>query len=121
VKNPTLSYGILTFGLSIILTLILWGSLKADIVLTWLIAITMITFFAYGYDKAIAGSKFTRVPENVLLALTLLGGTLGAILGMQVFHHKTSKESFRAKFWIVLLIQVGLVILYFYLKLRQPA
>jgi|MudIll2142460700_1097286.scaffolds.fasta_scaffold666731_2 uncharacterized membrane protein YsdA (DUF1294 family) len=120
-NNPTLRYGILTFGIAIILTLLLWGSLKTDIVLTWLIAITLVTFFAYGYDKAIAGSKITRVPESVLLALTLLGGTLGAILGMQVFHHKTSKESFRAKFWIVLLIQVALVILYFYLKFRQPA
>ncbi|MBE7531458.1 MAG: DUF1294 domain-containing protein [Chloroflexi bacterium] len=78
----------------------------------WLISITIVTFFTYGYDKLIAGSARLRVPENTLLALAFVGGTVGALAGMALFHHKTSKRSFQLKLVIVLLVQVTLLVLY---------
>ena len=88
-----------------------------DALWAWLISITIVTFFTYGYDKVIAGSERLRIPENALLALAFVGGTVGALGGMAVFRHKTSKRSFQAKLVVVLLVQVALLILY-YLYIR---
>lgn len=90
------------------------SSLGVDPVLGWFIAMTGITFFIYGYDKAIAGSAAIRVPEKVLLGLVWIGGTLGALAGMKVFRHKTMKESFQAKLVLALVVQIVLVVVYFY-------
>jgi uncharacterized membrane protein YsdA (DUF1294 family) len=74
-----------------------------------------VAFLTFGYDKSIAGSRRRRVPERVLLWLALILGSLGAWLGMQVFHHKTLKESFRRRFWLVVIIQFIVIILYYWL------
>ena len=112
-KSRTVAFfAFITFGLAIAGTLLLWHFASFYLIWSWLIAITVVTFFTFGYDKAIAGSKLIRVPELVLLALTLCGGTLGAFLGRIVFRHKTIKASFRVKFWIVIAIQVALIVLY---------
>lgn len=76
----------------------------------WLVAINVLTFGAYGYDKRIAGSEMVRVPEAVLLGLALVGGSPGALLGMQLFKHKTRKGSFRAGYWAIVAVQAVLVI-----------
>ena len=82
---------------------------------SWLIGITLATFLTYGYDKVIAGSERTRVPEKVLLALAISGGTVGALAGMQLFRHKTAKESFRLKFLLVIVVQIALIAAYYVL------
>jgi uncharacterized membrane protein YsdA (DUF1294 family) len=87
--------------------------LKLDVVAAWLAAITVVTFLAYGYDKSAAGSRRTRVPERVLLALALAGGTLGALVAMPAFRHKTIKQEFRLRFWAVVVIQLALAAVYF--------
>jgi uncharacterized membrane protein YsdA (DUF1294 family) len=51
------------------------------------------------------------VPEVVLWLLTALGGSPGAFIAMQVFHHKTSKTSFQIVFWVIIAAQVGLIAL----------
>ncbi len=83
-----------------------------DALWAWLISITVVTFFTYGYDKVTAGSARLRVPENALLALAFVGGTVGALGGMAVFRHKTSKRSFQLKLVAVLLVQAALLVLY---------
>jgi uncharacterized membrane protein YsdA (DUF1294 family) len=90
-----------------------------DVVFSWLVAANAVTVLVYGLDKAIAGSRLRRVPERVLLMLALVGGSPGAFVGMQVFRHKTSKESFRLRFWIVVALQVALVAAYC-IWLRPP-
>lgn len=68
----------------------------------WLLAANGVAFLTYGYDKWISGTARMRVPEIVLLGAALGGGTLGAFVGMRVFHHKTAKAGFQARFgWIV--------------------
>ncbi len=76
-----------------------------DWVQSWLAAVTAVTFVTYGYDKLIAGTRAIRVPERILLALAFTGGTIGALVGMQFFHHKTSKESFLKRLGLIVAIQ----------------
>jgi uncharacterized membrane protein YsdA (DUF1294 family) len=112
-RRPVGLFALLTFGLTIAGTFLLWQfSRSLGLLWAWLIVINLITFLAFGYDKAIAGSQRMRVPEIVLLALTFFGGTVGALLGRIVFRHKTVKASFRVKFWVVLVIQIALLVVY---------
>ena len=72
-----------------------WGLLWA-----WLAVINLITFLIFGLDKWKAKRKMRneavrRVPEKTLFLLAVLGGSVGALLGMRVFHHKTLHRSFR--------------------------
>jgi uncharacterized membrane protein YsdA (DUF1294 family) len=83
-----------------------------DVLWAWLIGINAVTFLVYGYDKAISGWKWTRVPEKVLLAIAFIGGTGGAFVARILFNHKTAKESFRRNFWLVIAAQVGLIVVY---------
>jgi uncharacterized membrane protein YsdA (DUF1294 family) len=100
-------------GLALAAAIALSLGLHLDALLSWLISINVVTLLTYGYDKGIAGSGRTRVPERVLLLLALIGGTVGALAGMYLFHHKTAKGSFQRKFWLVVLVQIVLVVLYF--------
>jgi uncharacterized membrane protein YsdA (DUF1294 family)/cold shock CspA family protein len=74
-----------------------------------LLAINATTFLMYGYDKAVAGGRFLRVPEAILHLLALAGGTPAAWLGQFFFRHKTRKGSFRVRFWVIVLLQITLV------------
>ena len=92
---------VLTLGLIVTGMFLLHGFLPAlDWVQSWLLAVTAITFLTYGYDKLITETGATRVPEKALLTLAFAGGTVGAIAGMRLFHHKTSKKSFLERFWL---------------------
>jgi uncharacterized membrane protein YsdA (DUF1294 family) len=76
----------------------------------WLLAINVVTFGYYAFDKARAKVLGSRVPEMVLHGLALAGGTLGAWVAMRVFRHKTIKGSFRVVFWTIAVLQLLLVI-----------
>jgi uncharacterized membrane protein YsdA (DUF1294 family) len=72
-------------------------------------------FFIYGFDKSRAQRGGQRVPEAILHVLSLLGGSPGSFVAMRVFHHKTSKRSFQAVFWVIVAVQLGILA---YLLLR---
>jgi uncharacterized membrane protein YsdA (DUF1294 family) len=76
---------------------------------SWLVAINVITFGYYGYDKARAGSGGGRIPEIVLHGLSVAGGSSGAFLGMHLFRHKTIKRQFRILFWCIVVLQAALI------------
>ena len=74
----------------------------------WLIAINVVTFAVYGIDKRRARRGAWRVPEKTLFLLPLLGGSLGALLGMRVFRHKTKHWYFVWGIPAILLVQTAL-------------
>ena len=75
----------------------------------YLIAVSVITFLFYGYDKFQARQNGTRIPELVLHLLTLAGGTIGALPGQILFRHKTKKWLFRLVFILIVIIQAGVI------------
>ena len=92
-----------------------------DVVLgTCLIVLNLTAFFTYGWDKCRAKKGQWRVPEHTLLALAFVGGGVGALLGMRVFHHKTRKTKFRlgvpAAVLLWLLLLGGLAMMAIFLK-----
>lgn len=74
----------------------------------WLIAINLVTFAVYGADKRRARRGAWRVPEKTLFLLPLLGGSVGALLGMRVFRHKTKHWYFVWGVPAILLAQMAL-------------
>lgn len=76
----------------------------------WLIAINLVTFAVYGADKRRARRGAWRVPEKTLFLLPLLGGSVGALLGMRVFRHKTRHWYFVWGVPAILLAQLALAV-----------
>ncbi len=76
----------------------------------WLIAINLVTFAVYGADKRRALRGAWRVPEKTLFLLPLLGGSVGALLGMRVFRHKTKHWYFVWGVPAILLAQLALAV-----------
>jgi uncharacterized membrane protein YsdA (DUF1294 family)/cold shock CspA family protein len=60
---------------------------------------SVLSFFVYAVDKRAATAGRWRISESSLLALGIIGGWPGAIVGQQVYRHKTRKASFRSAFW----------------------
>lgn len=60
----------------------------------YLVFINLITIIIYGLDKRFAKKNKARISEQFLFLLALLGGSLGALIGMQLFRHKTKKFKF---------------------------
>lgn len=80
-------------------------------------AVNLISFCAMGWDKHRARRHGRRVPERTLLLLDLLGGSLGGILGMLLFRHKTLHLKFRVLPVVFLAVQAGVL---FWLYLAPP-
>lgn len=83
-----------------------WGILAI-----WLVFINLITFLAFGLDKWKAkrkekNEKVRRVPEKNLFLMAVVGGSVGALLGMKVFHHKTLHKAFRLGVPVILALQI---------------
>ena len=82
------------------------------IVLIYLVIINVVTFFMYGIDKWKAKKSKWRIRETALLGLAVLGGSIGAWLGMKVWHHKTMHKKFKFGVPAIIIIQL-LIIGYF--------
>lgn len=73
-----------------------------------LAAVNVAAFAAMGIDKAKAKAGAWRVPEATLFLLAVLGGSVGGILGMQMFRHKTKHKTFTVGFPAILVCQLAL-------------
>ena len=80
------------------------------IVLIYLAVINMETFFMYGIDKWKAKKSKWRIRESALLGLAVLGGSIGAWLGMKVWHHKTQHKKFKYGVPAIIIIQLALIV-----------
>ena len=86
------------------------------LILVYLAVITVVTFLVYGIDKWKAQHKRWRIPENVLLGLAAIGGSVGAWLGMQVWHHKTQHKKFKYGVPAIFVAQVAVILFIYWTK-----
>ena len=82
----------------------------AEIIFYYLIAINIITLLVYGIDKLKARKSQWRIPESTLLLLAVIGGSIGAWLGMKVWHHKTMHKKFKYGVPLIIAIQIGIIL-----------
>ena len=75
----------------------------------YLLGINAVTFIVYGIDKYKAKKAKWRISESTLLLLAVLGGSIGAWMGMKVWHHKTMHKKFKYGIPAILLIQIALM------------
>lgn len=71
-----------------------------------LLTLNLLTFIIYGIDKFKAKKSKWRIPESTLLLLAVLGGSIGAWLGLQVWRHKTQHKKFYIGIPMILTLQV---------------
>lgn len=76
------------------------------------ISINIATFLLFGLDKFQSRGKGRRVPEKILYLVTILGGPVGTIAGMNFFKHKTRKTSFQLTVWFLILVYVGIIVIF---------
>ena len=75
----------------------------------YLLAINAVAFIMYGIDKYKAKKAKWRISEATLLLLAVVGGSIGAWMGMKVWHHKTMHEKFKYGIPAILMIQIALM------------
>ena len=80
-----------------------------QIILIYLVAMNVVTFFAYGIDKWKAKRSKWRISEATLLGMAVIGGSIGAWLGMRVWHHKTMHKKFQLGIPLIIVAQIALV------------
>jgi len=94
-------------------------STTAVTVIIYLVFINIATFFLYGIDKWKAKRSRWRVPESTLLWMAALGGSIGALMGMKVWHHKTLHGKFKYGIPLILAVQIAILVFGFIHFLKQ--
>ncbi|MGB7452444.1 MAG: cold shock and DUF1294 domain-containing protein [Lysobacterales bacterium] len=74
------------------------------------LVVSLITFIVYAVDKSAARRDAWRTKENTLHLLALFGGWPGALIAQQTLRHKSSKRSFRAVFWVTVVLNCGVYV-----------
>jgi len=87
-----------------------------EAVIYYLVIINIITFLVYGIDKWKARKSLWRIREASLLMLAVLGGSIGAWLGMKVWHHKTQHKKFKYGVPAIIIVQLALIVYFIITK-----
>ena len=81
-----------------------------NIILGYLLAINIASFFLYGIDKYKAKKGRWRISEATLLLMAVIGGSIGAWVGMRIWHHKTMHKKFKYGIPVIIIFQVALAV-----------
>ena len=81
-----------------------------QLIIIYIIAINIISFIVMGVDKRKAQKRAWRILESTLFVLAIIGGSIGSILGMHLFHHKTRHWYFLYGMPAILVVQILLVL-----------
>lgn len=76
----------------------------------WFVLVSALTLLIYGADKLAARKAWRRVPESTLLICGFVGGWPGAIIGQQLFRHKTQKQPFKTYFMVSVVLNVVVLV-----------
>ena len=79
------------------------------IIIIYLTSINVATFITYGIDKLKAKRSKWRIREASLLLLAVLGGSVGALLGMKIWHHKTMHKKFKYGVPAIIIVQMAII------------
>ena len=80
-----------------------------NIILGYLLAVNITSFFLYGIDKYKAKKGKWRISEATLLTMAAIGGSIGAWAGIRLWHHKTMHKKFKYGIPIIIIMQIALV------------
>ena len=83
----------------------------------YLAAVNVVTFFMYGIDKLKAKHSKWRISEAALLWMAVIGGSIGAWLGIKIWHHKTMHKKFKYGVPAIIILQIAAII-YIAMKLE---
>lgn len=84
--------------------------MAVKILLIYLIVINILTFLDFGFDKYKAKHGKWRTPEASLLMMAVVGGSIGAWMGMNTFHHKTKHLKFKYGIPAIMILQLAFLI-----------
>ena len=77
----------------------------------YLLGVNVVTFIVYGVDKRKAKKHLWRIPEATLIGLAFIGGSVGAFLGMRLFHHKTKHVKFYVGVPVIFVVETVVAII----------
>lgn len=77
---------------------------------TYILVMNLVGFFLMGIDKRKAIKRAFRIPEATLFLIAILGGSIGSILGMYCFRHKTRHWYFVYGMPVILVLQIVLLL-----------
>ncbi|WP_115994323.1 DUF1294 domain-containing protein [Cohnella lupini] len=80
------------------------------LIIAYLIIVNLLALFTMAHDKSQAKKRGRRVPEKNLLLLAAIGGSIGGIVAMRVWRHKTKHASFSIGMPAILIVQTALAI-----------
>ena len=80
-----------------------------NIILGYLLAVNITSFLLYGIDKYKAKKGRWRISEATLLTMAAIGGSIGALAGMRLWHHKTMHKKFKYGIPVIIMMQIALV------------
>ena len=81
-----------------------------NIILGYLLAVNITSFLLYGIDKFKAKKNLWRISEATLLTMAAIGGSIGAWVGMRIWHHKTMHKKFKYGIPVIIILQIALVV-----------
>ena len=81
-----------------------------DIIILYAVAVNVASLIIMGVDKRKAIKRAWRIPESTLFVLAIIGGSLGSIIGMHLFHHKTRHWYFLYGMPVILALQIMLIL-----------
>ena len=85
----------------------------SELIAYYILGINVIVFIIYGIDKLKAKKGKWRIPENALLLLAIIGGSIGAWMGIKVWHHKTLHKKFKYGIPLIVIAQIAIVVYIF--------
>ena len=81
-----------------------------NIILGYLLAVNITSFLLCGIDKYKAKKGRWRISEATLLLMAVIGGSIGAWVGMRIWHHKTMHKKFKYGIPVIIIFQVALAV-----------
>ena len=82
-----------------------------SLLIIYLVSVNIIGFALMGNDKRRARKNAFRIPEATLFAFSVIGGSIGTLIGMYTFRHKTKHMTFKIGIPLIIFLQVLFIVL----------